>query len=45
MGTIFLADMLKVIIRAKGIERSILVSDTVALAGMPPGSYEAGHRR
>jgi N-acetylglucosamine-6-phosphate deacetylase len=34
-------DMLKVMIRAKGIERSILVSDAVAHAGMPPGIYDA----
>jgi N-acetylglucosamine-6-phosphate deacetylase len=34
-------DLLKVIIRAKGVERSILVSDAVALAGMPPGIYDA----
>lgn len=33
------ADLLKVILRAKGIERSILVSDSVALAGMPAGIY------
>jgi N-acetylglucosamine-6-phosphate deacetylase len=34
------ADTLKAMLRAKGRERSILVSDTVALAGMPPGHYE-----
>ena len=33
-------DMLKVMIRSKGSERSILVSDAVALAGMPAGIYE-----
>ena len=33
-------DTLKVIVRAKGIHRSILVSDSVALARMPPGLYE-----
>lgn len=33
-------DMLKTVLRAKGIERSILVSDSVALAGLPPGRYE-----
>jgi N-acetylglucosamine-6-phosphate deacetylase len=27
-------------LRAKGMERAILVSDTVALAGMPAGLYE-----
>lgn len=32
-------DMLKVVLRAKGVGRSILVSDAVALAGMPPGIY------
>jgi len=30
--------MLKVVMRVKG-ERALLVSDTVALAGMPPGEY------
>jgi N-acetylglucosamine-6-phosphate deacetylase len=34
------ADTLKSMLRAKGIGRSILVSDAVALAGMPPGTYE-----
>lgn len=33
-------DTLKVMLRAKGIERSILVSDVVALSGMPAGIYE-----
>jgi N-acetylglucosamine-6-phosphate deacetylase len=33
-------DTLKAMIRAKGIVRSILVSDAVALAGMPPGLYD-----
>ncbi|HZP06978.1 MAG TPA: amidohydrolase family protein [Terracidiphilus sp.] len=33
-------DLLKVMLRAKGIERSLLVSDAVALAGMPPGIYD-----
>jgi len=33
-------DMLKTVLRAKGIARSILVSDSVALAGMSPGHYE-----
>jgi N-acetylglucosamine-6-phosphate deacetylase len=33
-------DTLKAMLRAKGTERCILVSDTVALAGMPPGRYE-----
>lgn len=34
------ADTLKAMLRAKGTERSILVSDSVALAGMPPGRYQ-----
>jgi N-acetylglucosamine-6-phosphate deacetylase len=33
------ADMFKVMARAKGLDRCILVSDTVALAGMPSGTY------
>lgn len=33
------ADTLKAMLRAKGTERSILVSDTVALGGSPPGRY------
>jgi N-acetylglucosamine-6-phosphate deacetylase len=35
------SDTLKVMLRAKGLDRSILVSDVVALGGMPPGLYEA----
>jgi N-acetylglucosamine-6-phosphate deacetylase len=35
------ADTIKAMIRAKGIGRSILVSDAVALAGMPAGIYDA----
>jgi N-acetylglucosamine-6-phosphate deacetylase len=35
------ADTLRAMMRAKGVERSILVSDAVALAGMPPGAYDA----
>jgi N-acetylglucosamine-6-phosphate deacetylase len=34
------ADTIKTMVRAKGIERSILVSDSVALAGMPAGIYD-----
>ena len=34
-------DTLKVMLRAKGTERSILVSDAVALGGMPVGIYDA----
>jgi N-acetylglucosamine-6-phosphate deacetylase len=32
-------------VRAKGLERTILISDAVALAGMPPGVYDAGYRK
>ncbi len=32
-------DTLKAMLRAKGVDRSILVSDTVALAGSAPGCY------
>jgi N-acetylglucosamine-6-phosphate deacetylase len=32
-------------VRAKGLTRTILVSDAVALAGMPPGVYDAGYRK
>lgn len=35
-------DVLKAMLAAKGIARSILVSDSVALAGMPAGVYTAG---
>lgn len=34
------ADTLTAMIRAKGIERSVLVSDSVALAGFEPGDYK-----
>jgi N-acetylglucosamine-6-phosphate deacetylase len=34
------ADTLTAMIRAKGLGRSLLVSDAVALAGMPPGRYQ-----
>lgn len=32
---------LKVMLRAKGLGRSMVVSDTVALGGMPPGKYQS----
>jgi N-acetylglucosamine-6-phosphate deacetylase len=32
-------DVLKAMLRAKGIARSVLVSDSVGLAGMPAGTY------
>jgi N-acetylglucosamine-6-phosphate deacetylase len=34
------ADAFTAMLRAKGLERAVLVSDSVALAGMPPGRYE-----
>ena len=34
-------EVLRVMVRVKTPERSILVSDSVALAGMPPGRYHA----
>jgi len=34
------SDTLKVMLRAKGLDRSILVSDVVALGGTPPGLYK-----
>lgn len=34
------ASVLSVMVRAKGVERSILVSDATELAGLPPGRYE-----
>ncbi|WP_418606984.1 amidohydrolase family protein [Georgenia sp. SUBG003] len=33
-------DTLTAMLRAKGLDRSVLVSDSVALAGLPAGSYE-----
>ena len=33
-------DTFKAMVRAKGVASSILVSDTVALAGLPPGRYD-----
>jgi N-acetylglucosamine-6-phosphate deacetylase len=33
------ADTLKVMLRSKGLDRVIITSDAVALAGMPPGLY------
>jgi N-acetylglucosamine-6-phosphate deacetylase len=34
------ADALKAMVRSKGIERSILISDAVAVGGMEPGIYD-----
>ena len=36
------AETLKVMIRAKTPARTVLVSDSVALAGLPPGEYDSG---
>lgn len=33
--------VLKTMLRAKGLQQSVSVSDTVALSGMPPGNYTA----
>ena len=35
------ADVLRVMLRAKGVERAVLVSDSVALAGRAPGFYRS----
>ena len=35
------AETLKSMLRAKGVARSVLVSDAAALGGMPPGIYQA----
>jgi N-acetylglucosamine-6-phosphate deacetylase len=34
------AETLRAMVRTKGLDRCILVSDVVALAGMPPGHYD-----
>jgi len=34
------AEVLKAMLRAKGLDRAVLVSDTAALAGLPPGLYD-----
>ena len=34
-------DAIKAMVRAKGVDRCILISDTVALAGLPSGIYDA----
>ena len=34
------ADTFKAMLRAKGLDRAVLISDSVALAGMPPGLYD-----
>jgi N-acetylglucosamine-6-phosphate deacetylase len=40
-GHHLLPDTIKAMIKAKGVSRSILVSDSVALAGLPSGVYDA----
>jgi len=37
--------VIKSVLRAKGVERSIVVSDASPMAGMPPGRYEASGNR
>jgi N-acetylglucosamine-6-phosphate deacetylase len=37
--------VLRVIVRAKGLERCIVVSDVASIAGQPPGVYEVGGQR
>ncbi len=39
MGTTFLAESLRVMLRAKGVSRSLIVSDAAPVAGLPPGRY------
>lgn len=34
------ASVMKAVVRAKGVERSILTSDAVAIAGLAPGQYQ-----
>jgi N-acetylglucosamine-6-phosphate deacetylase len=41
-GTHIPPDILKVYVRAKGLERTILVTDAVAGAAAPPGDYRLG---
>ncbi len=36
--------VVKCMMRSKGLERCILISDAVYLAGMPPGRYRSGER-
>jgi N-acetylglucosamine-6-phosphate deacetylase len=38
------ADAVRTFYKVKGPERTILVSDVIALAGLPPGQYEHGGR-
>ncbi|HEU4571445.1 MAG TPA: amidohydrolase family protein [Candidatus Limnocylindrales bacterium] len=33
--------VMRTVVRAKGVERTVLVTDAVAAAGLPPGVYEA----
>lgn len=32
--------VMRTVVRAKGVERTVLVSDAVSIAGLPPGRYE-----
>jgi len=38
-------DILSVMLRGKGMERSAVVSDASSMAGMPPGEYNSLHNR
>lgn len=38
-------DVIKVMIRAKGPDKCVIVSDASPLAGMPPGDYQTLHNR
>lgn len=37
--------VVKIFVRAKGLERVLIISDAVVYAGMPPGVYDGGHRQ
>jgi N-acetylglucosamine-6-phosphate deacetylase len=37
--------LVDIFLRVKGPERTVLISDAVALTGMPPGVYDAGYRQ
>lgn len=37
--------VVQIFLRAKGIEKTILVSDAVQYAGLPPGVYDGGYRK
>jgi N-acetylglucosamine-6-phosphate deacetylase len=39
------AHLVRSFVRAKGLERTVLVSDAVQYAGLPPGVYDGGYRK